>query len=100
MANVQGQFEQFHKQIRTYYEINETLREKKDIIVRRVKKHLEKSNRPQCAEFIQGSYKMKVGICAVEGLEYDIDVGLRFAFRQSQYTATTVRDWVFEAVDG
>ena len=100
MADVQAQFEQFHKQIRTYYEINETLREKKDIIVRRVKKHLEKNNRPQCVEFIQGSYKMKVGICAVEGLEYDIDVGLRFSFDESKYTAETVREWVFEAVDG
>lgn len=100
MANVQTQFEQFHDQIRTYYEINETLREKKDIIVRRVKAHLEKNNRPQCTEFIQGSYKMKVGICAVNGLEYDIDVGLRFSFDETKYTAETVRGWVFEAVDG
>ena len=100
MANVQAQFEQFHKQIRTYYEINTTLREKKDIIVRRVKKHLEKNDRPQCVEFIQGSYKMKVGICAVEGLEYDIDVGLRFSFDESKYTTAEVRKWVFEAVDG
>ena len=100
MANVQGQFELFHKNIRTYYEINQTLREKKDIIVRRVKKHLEKNHRPQCTEFIQGSYKMKVGICAVEGLEYDIDVGLRFSFDESAHASTTVRGWVFEAVDG
>lgn len=100
MAKVQALFEQFHKQIRTSYEINETLREKKDIIVRRVKNHLEKNNRPQCSEFIQGSYKMKVGICAVEGLEYDIDVGLRFSFNESKYTAAAVRGWVFEAVDG
>ena len=100
MANVQTQFEQFHKQIRTYYEINETLREKKDIIVRRVKNHLEKHGRPQCVEFIQGSYKMKVGICAVEGLEYDIDVGLRFSFDETKYTPEAVRKWVFEAVDG
>ena len=77
MANVQAQFEVFHKEIRTYYEINETLREKKDIIVRRVKKHLDKNDRPQCTEFIQGSYKMKVGICAVEGLEYDTQGRLR-----------------------
>lgn len=100
MANVQVQFEQFQKQIRTYYQINETLRDKKDIIVRRVNKHLEKHKRPQCAEFIQGSYKMKVGICAVGGLEYDIDVGLRFSFDESKYTPATVRSWVFEAVDG
>jgi hypothetical protein len=99
MANVQVEFEQFHKQIRTYYEINETLRDKKDIIVRRVRKHLEKNNLPLCVEFIQGSYKMKVGICAVAGLEYDIDVGLRFSFDQSKYTPTTVRSWVFDAVE-
>lgn len=98
MANVQPQFEQFHKQIRTYFEINETLCEKKDIIVRRVKRHLENNGRPQCTEFIQGSYKMKVGIRAVEGLEYDIDVGLRFSFDESKYAPTTVRDWVLEAV--
>jgi hypothetical protein len=100
MTSVQAQFELFHKDIRTYYEINHTLREKKDIIVRRVKKHLEKNKRPQCTEFIQGSYKMKVGICAVEGLEYDIDVGLRFSFDESEYAPATVRGWVFEAVDG
>lgn len=100
MADVQEQFKQFHKQIQTYYEINETLRQKKDIIVRRVKRYLEKNNRPQCVEFIQGSYKMKVGICAVDGLEYDIDVGLRFSFDESKYTAETVRLWLLEAVDG
>lgn len=100
MANVQTQFEEFHEKIRTYYEINKTLREKKDIIVARVKKHLEQNGRPQCTEFIQGSYKMKVGICAVKGLEYDIDVGLRFSFDETKYTAKTVRGWVFEAVDG
>ena len=100
MADVQSLFERFHQQIRTYYEINDTLREKKDIIVQRVNKHLEKNNRPQCTEFLQGSYKMKVGICAVEGLQYDIDVGLRFSFDESKHTPKTVRGWVFEAVIG
>ncbi len=100
MAGMQTQFEQFHMNIRTYYEINETLRDKKDIIVRRVRNHLEKNDRPLCTPFIQGSYKMKVGVCAVPGLEYDIDVGLRFDFDEAAYTAKTVRNWVFEAVDG
>jgi hypothetical protein len=100
MADVQSLFELFHKNIRTYYEINETLREKKDIIVRRVKAHLAKNGRPTCQEYLQGSYKMKVGICALEGSDFDIDVGLRFAFDASKYPASEVRDWVFEAVDG
>jgi hypothetical protein len=100
MADVQALFEQFHQNIRTYYEINETLREKKDIIVRRVKAHLAKNRRPTCQEYLQGSYKMKVGICALDGAEFDIDVGLRFSFDEAKYSASEVRDWVFEAVDG
>lgn len=100
MADVQALFEKFHHNIRTYYEINDTLREKKDIIVRRVKAHLAKNGRPTCQEYLQGSYKMKVGICALEGAEFDIDVGLRFSFDDAKYTATEVRKWVFEAVDG
>lgn len=100
MADVQGKFEEFHSTIRTYYEINALLREKKDIIVRRVKEHLEKNKRPQCQPFLQGSYKMKVGICAVPGMEFDIDVGLRFSFDELAHTAAEVRGWVFKAVDG
>ncbi len=100
MADVQALFERFHRDIRTYYEINEQLRSKKDIIVRRVREHLKKNARPMCQEYIQGSYKMKVGILALEGSEYDIDVGLRFSFDESKYTAKDVRRWVFDAVDG
>jgi hypothetical protein len=100
MADVQALFERFHREIRTYYEINETLRKKKDIIVERVQTHLAKNKRPSCEPFIQGSYKMKVGICALAGSEFDIDVGLRFSFDESKHTAEEVRRWVFEAVDG
>lgn len=100
MADVQALFEAFHNKIRTYYEINDTLREKKDIIVKRVNSHLAEKKRPSCVEFIQGSYKMKVGILAVKGLEYDIDVGLRFSFKELDHSAEEVRGWVFEAVDG
>lgn len=100
MPNVQPQFEEFHSNIRTYYEMNETLREKKDIIVNRITKSLKEKGRPRCTPFIQGSYKMKVGICALPGAEFDIDVGLRFDFAEQDYSATEVRRWVFEAVDG
>lgn len=100
MADVQALFERFHQKIRTYYEINETLREKKNIIVRRVKAHLDRNGLPGCAEYLQGSYKMKVGICPLDGAEFDIDVGLRFSFDETAYPAAEVRRWVFEAVDG
>lgn len=98
MADVQKLFERFHSDIRTYYEINEKLRSKKTIIVNRVQDHLRKNDHPVCTEYIQGSYKMKVGILALEGSEYDIDVGLRFSFNDQKYTPETVRGWVYEAV--
>ncbi len=98
MADVQKLFERFHRDIRTYYEINEKLRSKKTIIVNRIQDHLRKNDRPVCSEYIQGSYKMKVGILALEGAEYDIDVGLRFSFDDKKYMPGTVRGWVFEAV--
>lgn len=100
MPNVQPLFETFHSRIRTYYEINKTLQEKKNIIVTRVQDHLAKNKRPSCEPLIQGSYKMKVGICALKGMEYDIDVGLRFSFDERAYSAEEVRKWVFEAVNG
>src|SRR5690348_1726742 len=100
MADVQALFERVHQNVRTYYEINDELREKKDIIVRRVKDHLKKNGRPTCDEYLQGSYKMKVGICALAESEYDIDVGLRFSFDESKYSPEEVRRWVFDAVDG
>jgi hypothetical protein len=98
MADVQNLFERFHTTIRTYYEINEKLRSKKTIIVNRIQEHLKENDRPACQEYIQGSYKMKVGILALEGSEYDIDVGLRFSFDEKKYTPSTVREWVFDAV--
>lgn len=100
MADVQTLFERFHRGIRTYYEINDELREKKNIILRRVKAHLAEKGLPTCTPYLQGSYKMKVGILPLAGSEYDIDVGLRFDFDESAYTAKQVRTWVFEAVDG
>src|SRR5947207_9848404 len=98
MADVQALFEAFHRKIRTYYEINDELREKKDIIVKRVNNHLDQRKRPSCVEFIQGSYNMKVGILAIKGAQYDIDVVLRFSFKVSDNSVEEVLCWVFEAV--
>lgn len=100
MADVQKYFEQFHQTIRTDYEMSETLREKRDKILKRIRKHLAKNGRPGFTELNQGSYKMKTGVIPVADLEYDIDVGLRFSFAEDDYLAKTVRGWVFEAVDG
>jgi hypothetical protein len=99
MAYIQKQFEQFHDIIRTDYEMNDTLREKRDIILCRIRTHLAEQKRAGFDELHQGSYKMKTGVVPIADLEYDIDVGLRFSFTEDDYTAKEVRKWVFEAVD-
>jgi hypothetical protein len=98
MANIQKQFEQFHTVIRIDYEMSATLREKRDIILNRIHDYLIKNGLPDFTRVSQGSYKMKTGVVPIEDLEYDIDVGLRFPFAESDYTAKEVRTWVFEAV--
>jgi hypothetical protein len=100
MANVQKYFEQFHNKIRVDFEMSEILREKRDIIINRLRKHLLENGRPNFSEMLQGSYKMKTGSIPIADLEYDIDVGLRFYFHEDDYDAKTMHDWVFEAVDG
>lgn len=100
MADIQKYFEQFHKTIRVDYEMSQTLREKRDIILKRIRKHLKENGRPCFDEFLQGSYAMKTGVAPIEELEYDIDVGLRFPFNESEHEAKEVRGWVFEAVNG
>ncbi len=98
MANVQKQFEKFHENIRTDYDMNATLREKRDILLEKISSHLAKNGRPGFERISQGSYKMKTGVVPIEDLEYDIDVGLRFAFTENDYTAKQVRAWIYEAV--
>jgi hypothetical protein len=100
MANIQKYFEIFHDEIRTDYDMNSDLREKKDIVVNLVKNSLKDKGRPICKELLQGSYRVGTGIKSIEDLEYDIDVGLRFPFKDSEYAGNIVRDWVYEAVDG
>ena len=100
MANVQKYFEQFHQRIRVDYEMSSTLREKRDIILNRIRKYLSDNGLPSFTEILQGSYKMKTGVIPIANLEYDIDVGLRFSIKPTDYSAKTVRKWVFDAVDG
>lgn len=98
MADVQAQFEQFHSIIRVDYDMAKELREKRDIVVARIKKYLSDNKLPTCSELLQGSYKMKTGVKPIADLEYDIDIGLRFDFKDTAYDAKTVRGWVYAAV--
>ncbi|MFA6411051.1 MAG: nucleotidyltransferase [Syntrophales bacterium] len=98
MADVQKYLEQFHVSIRMDYDMSSTLREKRDIILRRVRKYLSDNELPGFSEMNQGSYIMKTGVKPIGDLEYDIDVALRFSFKDDEYSATEVRKWVYEAV--
>jgi hypothetical protein len=98
MADIQKQFEQFHLKIRVDYDMASELRDKRDTVLRRIKNYLEKNGHPSCRELLQGSYKMKTGVKPIEGLEYDIDIGLRFDINETDHKAEEVRGWVYEAV--
>ena len=100
MANIQKYFEEFHNKIRTDYDMNDELREKRDVVIGTVKKYLKEQGHPSCEELLQGSFRVGTGIKPIEDLEYDIDVGLRFCFRDSEHTAKDVRRWVFQSVEG
>lgn len=98
MANVQKQFAEFHAKIRTDYDMNNDLRKSKDAILESLKRSLKEKGHPPCSEYLQGSYRVGTGICPIADLEYDIDVGLMFCFKDTDHTAAEVRKWVFDAV--
>lgn len=98
MADVQKYFERFHEVIRVDYDMADELREKRDIIIKRINKYLQDRDLPQPRVLLQGSYKMKTGTKPIADLEYDIDIGLRFDFREDEHPAAQVRKWVYDAV--
>ncbi len=98
MAQVQKYFEKFHETIRTDYETNAELRDKRDIILEKVQKSLVDAKRPSFERLMQGSYIMRTGVLPVGDKEYDIDVGLRFRIRPEDHKASDVRSWVLSAV--
>jgi hypothetical protein len=98
MADVQKQFEEFHEKIRMDYEMASELREKRDAVLKRIRKYLKDNDLPAFREIGQGSYTMKTGTKPIADLEHDIDVGLRFDFHESEHTADEVRGWIYEAV--
>ena len=100
MAGVQKYFEKFHSKIRADYDMDSTLREKRDIVLDRIRKHLKDSKLPGFEVLHQGSYKMRTGVKPIGEIEYDIDVGLQFSLSKDEYDTKTVRSWVLEAVKG
>ena len=91
MADVQKQFGEFNEAIRLkQYEENTTLREKRDVVLKKLKERMkalfkEKDEaQPTYTHFDQGSYKLGTGVKPLEG-DFDIDVGLRFDVTKEDY---------------
>jgi hypothetical protein len=95
MAHVQKQFKEFHDTIKLDDE-NDTLREKRDIILNRLKKNISKDAKSYTV-FIQGSYAMSTGIKPLDG-EYDIDVGLWFDMSTNDAKPVEAKNWVYDAL--
>lgn len=101
MAYVQKYFDEFHEAIRlSDITENEELREKRDIILRKLNKKKNDNELPNFDHFNQGSYAMGTGVKPING-EYDIDVGIRFDISKDDYPdPVEVKKWVYDALQG
>jgi hypothetical protein len=97
MALCQKQFEAFHDNIKLKKE-NEELREKRKIIVDRIKENIPAEAKP-FSIFTQGSYAMGTGIKPLDE-NYDIDVGLYFDMSKEDTQPVEAKQWVYKTVEG
>ena len=96
MAHLQTQFDDFHETIKLDDE-NETLREKRQIILDKLKSNISKDAKSYTT-FNQGSYAMHTGIKPING-EYDIDVGLWFEMSKDDVKPVDAKLWAFNALE-
>lgn len=106
MADVQGEFRQFHEAIKlTDLDENATLLEKRKLLVtklrdglRRTFEELEESA-PTFQERNLGSYAMGTGIKPTGGRDFDIDVGLYFNNSVDDYEPVKLKQLVLAELD-
>lgn len=99
MANCHNLFQDYHSEISIGSKKNERMKDSKEGLRTRIRKWF-KENQPEYIPYfyIQGSYKMKNGIRTSEDI-CDLDDGIYF-FRAPDVTASTLKEWVRQAVDG
>lgn len=103
MAEIQKQFEQFHDNIKLgRFEENAVLREKRDIIIKKIKEGLKKkfendeNGAPKVNFIDQGSYAVDLGIDPEDG-DYDIDEGAIFDLYKEDYSdPIEIKKWIEE----
>jgi hypothetical protein len=106
MPDLQKYLEQFHDEIRLDFDDSKPLREKRDVILRKLVERLEKlfgekgEAVPSFTHFNQGSYAMATGVKPLAG-DYDIDVGITFDVSKDDYEdPIEVKQWVLDALRG
>lgn len=106
MANVQKQFEKFHGNIHLTFDDSQPLREKRDIVIKKLHNQLEKGftdkgeTPPTFTVFNQGSYSLGTGTKPLKG-DYDIDVAVVFDVNKDNYdNPVEVKRWVYDALGG
>lgn len=99
MANCHKLFQDYHSDISIGSGKNERMKNSKEGLRNRIRKWF-RENQPDYEPFffIQGSYKMKTGIRTSEDI-CDLDDGIYF-FCEPDVSASTLKEWVTEAVDG
>lgn len=93
--SIQNLFSRFHKEIKVE---TDELREKRDILMDKIRASLKREGHPIPDLLNQGSYIYGVGVKPVGDVEYDIDVGLDFSIVSTEHYATSVRKWVYDAI--
>lgn len=99
MANCHNLFGEFNTEISLTSNKKSKMTNSKDGIRERIRKYF-KENHPEYTPkfYIQGSYKMKTGIRTKDDI-CDLDDGVYF-FRTPDVTATTLQNWIWDAVNG
>lgn len=99
MANCHSLFEKFNAEISLPSSKKDRLKDSKNKLRERIRKYFkEKHPEYEPKFYIQGSYKMKTMIRTKDDI-CDLDDGVYF-FREPDVTATTLQQWVWDAVDG
>lgn len=105
MANLQRQFDIFHKRIRLNLEENQTLREKREIVCGKLIDRLPyifDAAGEECPRFEirdQGSYKMGTAVYPLDR-DFDIDLGMFFQIDPKAYDPVGLKRVVHSALAG
>lgn len=99
MANCNSLFLNYHSDISIGSLKNNKMKSSKEGLRKQIRKWFNDNHPDYVPQFyIQGSYKMKNGIRTEQDI-CDLDDGIYF-FREPDVTASTIKEWVRQAVDG